>query len=257
MRIFQSNKTSNDAKQPQTTLDSDLLPTLRTGDTDFFSGNGNAECGSKSTLNTSTYLNLGPYEQYQPVEKNDVCSYHNNTPTQLYTSYHEKGQESWVGNLEIKPEDPNLIPGTENISDQTLCSIEDGNEINSNNNRSVWGRGIGGDDNSNAVDDIKPCNFNFGFSVDDNIKSHMMCERNPNLTGFGECDKENAYYAQLWLDGLWDMSKYVPESDYSKYNLTSEGLLSEDLTEELRVKVEAIRCCLGLMPGYTTNKNNM
>ena len=155
-------KTSNDAKQPQTTLDSDLLPTLRTGDTDFFSGNGNAECGSKSTLNTSTYLKLGPYEQYQPVEKNDVCSYHNNTPTELYTSYHEKGQESWVGNLEIRPEDPNLIPGTENISDQTLCSIDDGNEINSNNNRSVWGKGISGDNNS-AVNNIKSCNFNFWF----------------------------------------------------------------------------------------------
>ena len=84
----------------------------------------------------------------------------------------------------------------------------------------------------------------------------MMCERNPNLTGIGECDKENAYYAQLWLDGLWDMSKYVPESDYSKYNLSSEGLLSEDLTtEELRSRrVEAIRCCLGLTPDYKDNK---
>ena len=100
---------------------------------------------------------------------------------------------------------------------------------------------------------IKDCNFaEFYYNpgeCDDTLyiedpRSHLVCQRNPNLTGIGECENETSYLAELWLNGEWDINIAT--------SLTEPDIVSENLSEDElnKRKLDAARCCLGLSPDF-------
>ena len=214
---------------------------------------------------TTTFTKLGPLEHYDRAFGYDKYEFSGNQFNKLMSC----AEESWVNNLNITreigltdgsiiyPDDGENIIDSPNICDYDIFLDQD-NKIEKGNS-SVWSIAhVAGNPNSGINDQLNSCNIHYGFDIDDNIKSHLMCERNPNLTGYGECDLENSVLAHLWVEGLWDMSKYVQTTEYSKYGLDEKGIMSEGVSEEelKERRIESVRCCLGLTPKYTTNTND-
>jgi len=228
--------------------------------------------------NITTFLGLGPwFNNYTLNSRDQTQEYTSNSINNALSGYQNAcTEESWVNNSELL-NDGSMI----NISnycnklgksecdtefkckwDNELCLPNKDNEINLREsvNWSVWNDvAVVGSPNKNVtrinssgeeVSVMGGCGFEEGKSGDqENPRSHTVCARNHNLTGYGESDKENSYLATLWLDGKWDMSNYTGKPN----DIIEEGISPETKKER---KIEAIRCCLGLSPKYSTETND-
>jgi len=223
-----------------------------------------------SNKRVTTFMGLGPYlNDYIIDSKDTVDNYKSNTPNSLSGGSGVGCSEySWTQNSNILNDQSMIVNSIECLKlekgdcekdmtcyydeehDKCLTNYQDNGYVNTgnqgNNNLTKWSDPIVVGDKNIDIENLSSCNFKEGKGGHIyNPRSHNMCMRNPNLTGYGESDKENGYYANLWLDGLWDMSAYTGKQD----DLQEEGISEE--VKKTR-KVEALRCCLGLSPIYET-----
>lgn len=170
--------------------------------------------------------------------------YPNNTSKNLFL----KGSLSvsdytWTNNKDI-----NYKGKSDNSTINPMCK-ESGNEITPDN-QNVWTKSFLEGVVDNALNISRIEKEKEIQKRNDPSRAHTICERNPNLTGYGECDEEVYHYAKLWLEGKWDMTKY-----------TGEGIVDEGVSQgELdRRKKEAMKSCLGLdgdsRPGFACPKS--
>lgn len=180
------------------------------------------------------------------------ADYYNNQPNNLFNIQDSSraGDFNWTNNN-------NISKGINDTGNPRCDPSDKSNKIsynydgNSNTNYSVWQDiDIASNNNMEFINrTLENCTFFSPRVKDDEPPSaHTMCERNPNLTGYGECDKDTDYYGMLWIDGKWDLSKYTGID-----KLTDEGLSTKELKQR---RIEAMRCCLGLSPKYETKDNN-
>ena len=131
-------------------------------------------------------------------------------------------------------------------NDKCLPNRENMIKIEGSENWSIWSDAAVVGDPNGAIQNLESCTFKEGKTgFNFNPRSHTVCARNHNLTGYGESDKENSYLAKLWLEGKWDMTQYTGITD----NIIDEGISDETKKER---KIEAVRCCLGLSPKYNS-----
>lgn len=196
---------------------------------------GNPSISTTNESPSTTFMDLGPF-----YNRGDTHCYYYNQPVNVSKTCSEY---NWVNNLNIDERgqiDPEEIRGpicnTQTWSDQK-------NAI-SDSNRPVWENSFinfEGDNDQNILR-LKDCPWLTSLTKDEPPRAKTMCIRNPNLTGYGECDEETSYYADLWLQGKWDMTRYGG-------TIMDDGSTPEEL--EMR-KIEALRCCIGLTPDLST-----
>lgn len=240
-------------KQPATMFNSNLEPKI-VGD---LVDNEDKVLNNK---NITTFTGLGPFFDNEIIRSAEIQEYRNNKPGILFNTNEtdRSGEFTWSNNYDIN------YKGEQTVVDHPRCSQTSGNRIgytydtSSNNedgndiNRSAWQMTKLARDKHNMTNigrRLENCTYSSPKSEDDqNPSSHTVCERNPNLTGFGECDADTDHYAKLWIDGKWDLSRYT-----GKTELVDEGLTKDQLKDR---KIEAMRCCIGLSPKYKTKDND-
>jgi hypothetical protein len=203
-KVVKVNQNVNNCKQPNANLVGGI-PDLYRDDAGRDSLN--------NTKNTTTFTGLGPWkDDYVLNSRDETQNYEGNQPNNLFPNNSTAcGELSWSQNLDIKHNDDPF--GNNGVAG--VCETDQNNQTNTNgidtNNRSVWTVGnTGQDNNGNINDKLENCEFtNTVHGHENNPRSHTMCERNQNLTGYGECDTEVDHFAKLWLDGKWDLSKYT------------------------------------------------
>ena len=228
--------------------------------------NNNDDVANNKSI--TTFIGLGPWKNdfiNTVFNKDDYYeNYTTNNPAGLVGNYKSCAKESWTNNNKINDNssNTNLSSYCLNVTDENSCNLEQyckwdnekclnitDNPINtdgSSENWSIWSDAAVVGNSNPMVSNLGTCNFKDGKSgYEYNPRSHTMCARNHNLTGYGESDKENGYLANLWLQGKWDMSQYTGKNN---------DIIEENITEEEKKqrKTEAIRCCLGLSPLYET-----
>ena len=88
-----------------------------------------------------------------------------------------------------------------------------------------------------------------------NGSSNSLCERNPVLTLRGDSDAENATLAINWINGVYQLGTIHGKSTGLSDSYRPDPRNNE--TENLDRRIKAMRCCLGLNPGFESvdNKN--
>lgn len=214
-----------------------------------------------NSKSTTTFTSLGKYENQYLFKDNKFQYYSGNKANNLYFSNTDKNAAkfSWSDNLNIKP------TGINNPTTTGICRKPNQNS-NNISNESIWfGLEQNKYTNSNYVRDCYFKEGSGGFEY--NPRAHTICERNSNLTGYGNCDTENAYLALLWSKGKWDLTKEQNKEQnfdkcfdnlnnfnfnncYNDLDLVDENLSQEEINKR---NIEGLRCCLGLDPEYSTN----
>ena len=126
-----------------------------------------------------------------------------------------------------------------------------GCDINRTNNKdtgvTLWD-GVSSRTEGYSTDRLSNCHFNTlyykGGQCEDTVRagrsqSHIVCARNPNLTGIGRCENETRYLSELYINGEWDLSVGTGRD---QPEVISENLGVDELR---RRRLAAARCCLG------------
>jgi hypothetical protein len=201
----------------------------------------------------TTFIGLGPWTNEFLIGDDEKQEYASNNSETINNC----AIESWVENSGIM-DDGSVVKmsnycyelDSKSCKSEIKCKLVNDKCLNIDDNpivypnTSIWSSPATAGKTNTNIYNLWDCGFKEGKNgLNYTPRSHSMCARNHNLTGYGESDKENSYLANLWLQGKWDMSNYTGKPN----DIIDEDISDDDKKQR---KVEAVRCCIGLSPHY-------
>jgi hypothetical protein len=244
-KVVKIDKKDSACVQPNSSVNDGMFNPTLTLDKDNFVANNKS---------VTTFMGLGPWTNEFTFADNETQLYTSNNPRTI--SY--CANENWVENNFINDDQTGNVQMLEkecgqldnkSCESEMKCKWDNEKCLRMTDNpisldESIWSRVSVVGNKNNSIYNLSECGFKEGTGgFNYNPRSHTMCARNHNLTGYGESDKENSYLANLWLQGKWDMSNYTGKPD----DIIDEDISDDDKKQR---KVEAVRCCIGLSPHY-------
>ena len=214
-----------------------------------------------STKKDTTFCNAGPFETYNSYvgfsgEKSIIFP-----PKRVASKKREDcAEQTWYNNS-----CNNLCCSGGSVTNAG-CPKLDWNDV-TNQGESVWDGRLLEDNNCARIGAMNDCKVDFTYN-DFRIGRHIvnngepiyypsdssktMCQRNPQLTGYGIYEnnsekptQSNYHIAENWINGIVDLT------DYGKGKI--EPFTEEEISEHV---TQALRCCAGLNPEYEKGDGN-